>query len=99
MENTITAPLANAAPKKPAKRKKPAKLAKKSVSIAARPPVGLAKVPNLPERIETLLMQGDLTGLSIPERLQFYNTLCRTLELNPLTRPFEYIVFTDREQE
>lgn len=44
-------------------------------------------------------MQGDLTGLSVQERLQFYKALCRSLGLNPLTRPFEYIVFSDKDPD
>jgi hypothetical protein len=34
---------------------------------------------------------GDLSKLDVKERLSFYNALCKSLNLNPLTRPFEYI--------
>lgn len=79
------------------KAQKSAKLSKRAVSS---PGTAIQKrIPELPDRIETLLMQGDLTGLSVPERLTFYKSLCRSLGLNPLTRPFEYIVFTDRDQD
>ena len=98
-ENAVQASQSDAEPKKARKLARKPKKARKPVSAPARPPTGLARVPSLPERIETLLMEGDLTGLSVPERLQFYNALCRTLGLNPLTRPFEYIVFTNRDQD
>ena len=74
---------------------------KKTTALAKKPAPVLAKrtAPSLPEQIETLLMQGDLTGLSVPQRLVFYKDLCRTLGVNYRTRPFEYIVFTDRDQD
>jgi hypothetical protein len=44
-------------------------------------------------------MEGDLRTLSAPERLLFMKDLCRSLGLNWRTRPFEYIVFTDRDRD
>lgn len=41
--------------------------------------------------IEQLLVQGDLKSLSPDQRVQYYNRLCDSLGLNPLTRPFEYL--------
>lgn len=43
--------------------------------------------------IEKALLQGDLSSLSPPERIAYYRSICRSLELNELTRPFEYITF------
>jgi hypothetical protein len=40
---------------------------------------------------EKALLGGDLSKLTVPERLSFYNSICTSLGLNPLTRPFEYI--------
>jgi hypothetical protein len=40
---------------------------------------------------EKALLGGDLSKLSSSERLSFYNSVCNSLGLNPLTRPFEYI--------
>jgi hypothetical protein len=40
---------------------------------------------------EKALLGGDLSKLSSSERLSFYNSVCTSLGLNPLTRPFEYI--------
>jgi hypothetical protein len=49
------------------------------------------EAPALPEAIEKLLVQGDLSGLSVDQRVQYYHAVCTSLELNPLTKPFDYI--------
>jgi hypothetical protein len=41
--------------------------------------------------IERVAILGDLSGLQDHERVQYYTALCRSLGLNPLTKPFEYI--------
>lgn len=43
------------------------------------------------ELIEKVVIGGDLSKLSVEDRLSYYNKLCESLSLNPLTRPFEYI--------
>ncbi len=43
--------------------------------------------------IASLIMKGDLSGLSEQEKVQYYGNLCKSLGLNPLTKPFDYIVF------
>jgi hypothetical protein len=40
---------------------------------------------------EKALIGGDLSKMSSEERLQYYNAICTSLNLNPLTRPFEYL--------
>jgi hypothetical protein len=44
--------------------------------------------------IETVIAKGDLSKLTPDERVRFYNETCRSLGLNPLTRPFEYITLS-----
>lgn len=41
--------------------------------------------------IEAALVQGDLSKLSTEERISYYTRTCESLELNPLTKPFEYL--------
>ena len=41
--------------------------------------------------IEAVLGYGDLKKLSIPQRTAYYNRVCESLGLNPLTRPFAFI--------
>src|SRR5215510_12669449 len=46
----------------------------------------------LPAKLmEHVLAKGDLVYLTSEDRVLFYTTLCQTLHLNPLTKPFEYI--------
>lgn len=42
--------------------------------------------------LEKVIIGGDLARLSSEERLQYYWRLCESLGLNPLTRPFDYIL-------
>lgn len=54
----------------------------------------LAKVePSHPDAlaIEAVLVQGDLSKLTVPQRVSYYNQVCESVGLNPLTRPFEYL--------
>lgn len=46
--------------------------------------------------VESLLIQGDLKALNTEQRLQYYNALCGSLGLNPLSRPFEYITLSGK---
>lgn len=45
---------------------------------------------------EKVLLGGDLARLSVQERLSYYNNVCLSLELNPLTRPFEYLTLNGK---
>lgn len=45
---------------------------------------------------ETVLLGGDLSRLTAPERLGFYQHVCQSLGLNPLTRPFEYLMLNGK---
>lgn len=43
------------------------------------------------DRHEKALMQGDLSKLSPEERKSYYEAVCESVGLNPLTKPLEYI--------
>jgi hypothetical protein len=53
----------------------------------------LAKSNNQPsiEGLERVLVEGDLGGLTGPQRIQYYERVCASVGLNPLTQPFEYL--------
>lgn len=51
----------------------------------------ITKGPILPQDIERVLIGGDLAKLTIDQRLSYYNSLCQSLGLNPMTRPFDYL--------
>jgi 23S rRNA pseudoU1915 N3-methylase RlmH len=50
----------------------------------------------LAESIEKALVYGDLKDLSPEGRMAYYKDVCESLGLNPLTRPFEYIVLNGK---
>lgn len=45
---------------------------------------------------ELALVQGDLSKLSDKERLDYVTNLCKMLNVNPLTKPFEYIILNGK---
>lgn len=47
--------------------------------------------PIVAENIERALIEGRLEDLTTADRLVYFNQLCESLNLNPLTKPFEYI--------
>jgi hypothetical protein len=46
--------------------------------------------------LEKVLITGDLSSLSSHERTVYYTTLCKSLALNPLTKPFDYITLNGK---
>lgn len=48
--------------------------------------------------MESVLIKGDLSKLTPAERSQYYMETCKSLGLNPLTRPFEYITLNGKLQ-
>lgn len=47
-------------------------------------------------KLEQVLINGDLKNLSETERMQYYNAVCQSVGLNPLTQPFEYITLNGK---
>ncbi|MCS3667389.1 hypothetical protein GGP77_001618 [Salinibacter ruber] len=43
------------------------------------------------EGVEDALLDGDLSKLTSQQRLDYYEKVCESVGLNPLTKPFEYI--------
>jgi hypothetical protein len=54
-------------------------------AVATLPP------PLPPEVVETVVIGGDLSPLNAGQRAEYYGAVCRSLGLNPLTKPFEYL--------
>src|SRR3990167_11441908 len=53
----------------------------------------LAKQDLSPEIIEKIVTKGDLSGLSIQQKLAYLKYTCERLELNPAAQPFNLISF------
>jgi len=64
--------------------------------LAVAPPV--SQVPSFSQDVENVLIMGDLSKLTPDQRLAYYNKLCRTLGLNPYTKPFDYLVLNGKMQ-
>lgn len=48
------------------------------------------------ELMEQVVIKGDLSKLSPEQRAQYYTEVCRSVGLNPLTKPFEYITLNGK---
>jgi len=46
--------------------------------------------------LEQVMVTGDLSKLTPADRLKYYESVCRSLGLNPLTGPFQYITLSGR---
>ncbi len=46
--------------------------------------------------MESVLLQGDLSKLSPEQRVSYYQKVCQSIGLNPLTRPFDYITLNSK---
>jgi hypothetical protein len=46
--------------------------------------------------VEAVIAKGDLKELSAAERVAYYRAVCDSTGLNPLTRPFEYIILNGK---
>ncbi len=47
--------------------------------------------------LEQVLLKGDLGQLNESQRLEYYQRVCASVGLNPLTQPFEYLKLNGRE--
>ena len=59
-------------------------------AVAERPPMTEAEI------LENVVVAGDLAQLKPETRVLYYKEVCRSLGLNPLTRPFQYIVLNGK---
>lgn len=49
-----------------------------------------------PEVVEKVVIGGDLAELNAAQRAEYYGAVCRSLGLNPLTKPFEYLTLNGK---
>lgn len=54
------------------------------------------KMPVQGDIMESVLIKGDLAKLTPDERVRYYGEVCRSVGLNPLTKPFEFIVLNGK---
>ncbi len=58
--------------------------------------VAPSQPPLPPEVIEKIVIGGDLSPLNAGHRAEYYGAVCRSLGLNPLTKPFEYLTLNGK---
>lgn len=46
--------------------------------------------------LNQVIMKGDLSKLNDAEKMYYYNEVCKSLNLNPLTRPFDYLTLNGK---
>lgn len=58
----------------------------------------VAAVSALPSAtaIESVLIKGDLSKLTEPQRNEYYMRLCHSIGLNPMTQPFQYLTLNGK---
>jgi hypothetical protein len=49
-----------------------------------------------PDVVEKIVIGGDLAELNAAQRAEYYGAVCRSLGLNPLTKPFEYLTLNGK---
>jgi len=70
--------------KKSVKKKPPAKKSKKKLPVKFDP-------NDTWSLMEKVIIGGDMFDLTPEERVLYYQAICHSLKLNPLTKPFDYI--------
>jgi hypothetical protein len=65
-------------------------------AVAAAPSRAVSAEPVNPEVLEAVLMNGDLARLPAQQRVEYMLGVCRTLGLNPATKPFEFITLNGK---
>lgn len=61
------------------------------MELQTRPMADLAAADSAPSIAELAALHGDLSKLNSDQRMQYYGEVCRSVGLNPLTRPFSFI--------
>jgi hypothetical protein len=69
---------------------------KREASERERREMTEAIVPNGSDATELAVVTGDLAKLSPQQRVNYYQAVCRSIGVNPLTKPFDYIVLNGK---
>jgi len=51
----------------------------------------------VPAVIAEVILHGDLSKLTDTQKVSYYNAVCQSVGLNPLTKPFQYLTLNGRE--
>jgi hypothetical protein len=53
--------------------------------------LAVVREPLAPAIMEQVVVVGDLTNMNAAQRVAYYKSVCESLGLNPLTKPFDYL--------
>ncbi len=67
-----------------------------TTELATRESTAVALQQQTGKLMEQVLIGGDLSKLSAPDRVMYYTKVCTSVGLNPLTKPFEYITLNGK---
>jgi len=56
------------------------------------------RAPAAGDIMESVLLKGDIAKLTPDERVRYYGEVCRSMGLNPLTKPFEFVTLNGKLQ-
>jgi len=70
--------------------------AKKKPKAVAKPAPTESSPEQLGRAIDEIIMKGDISSLTTPQRAEFLGKLALSMGLNPLSQPFELIVLNDK---
>jgi hypothetical protein len=62
-----------------------------TTQMATVPGGALLPTDDAAKALESVVMGGDLSRMPAPERLAYYAEVCRSVGLNPVTQPFQYV--------
>jgi hypothetical protein len=65
-------------------------------TIATMPPAEDAQHTIPSDVMEKVVIGGDLSELNAAQRADYYTAVCRSLGLNPLTKPFEFLTLNGK---
>ena len=51
----------------------------------------------LAKQLQEVIFKGDLRTLSDQDKLIYYKSVCQCVGLNPLTKPFDYLILNNKE--
>jgi hypothetical protein len=63
------------------------------MTVPARMPANAVAAGDI---MEAVIAKGDIGKLTSDERVRYYNEVCRSMGLNPLTQPFSYITLNGK---
>lgn len=81
--------------KKSTKTKVAKSVRKKKVVRKSLPPA-IIKADEVWKSVESVLIHGDLSKLTDQQRVHYYQATCKSMGLNPLTRPFDYLIIDEK---